>query len=65
MARWFYNRPTDRCDRHELKVANLLSRLSKRWTIRLGFYNVERVRYRERRAMMQAWPAARGWSPAT
>ncbi len=41
MARWYYNRPTDRCDRHELKVANLLSRLSKRWTIRWGFYYVD------------------------
>lgn len=41
MARWFFNRPSDRCDRHELKVANLLRRLGNRWTIRWGFYYVD------------------------
>lgn len=38
MARWFHNRPSDHCDEHEIKVARLLARLSKRWTIRWGFY---------------------------
>lgn len=38
MARWLYNRPSDHCDEHEIKVAKLLARLSKRWTIRWGFY---------------------------
>jgi hypothetical protein len=38
MARWFHNRPSDHCDEHEIKVAKLLARLSKRWTIRWGFY---------------------------
>ncbi len=38
MARWFHNRPSDRCDENEIKVARLLARLSKRWTIRWGFY---------------------------
>jgi hypothetical protein len=32
MARWFHNRPSDHCDEHEIKVAKLLSRLSKRRT---------------------------------
>lgn len=41
MARWFYNRPSDRCDASELKVANLLKKLSKRWTVRWGFYYVD------------------------
>lgn len=41
MARWFYNRPSDRCDANEIKVANQLRRLSKRWTIRWGFYYVD------------------------
>jgi hypothetical protein len=38
MARWFYNRPSECCDTAEIKVANKLRRLSKRWTIRWGFY---------------------------
>ena len=38
MARWFYNRPSECCDENEIKVANKLRRLSKRWTIRWGFY---------------------------
>ena len=38
MARWFYNRPSENCDESEIKVANKLRRLSKRWTIRWGFY---------------------------
>ena len=38
MARWFYNRPSEKCDETEIKVANKLRRLSKRWTIRWGFY---------------------------
>jgi hypothetical protein len=38
MARWFYNRPSEKCDESEIKVANKLRRLSKRWTIRWGFY---------------------------
>jgi hypothetical protein len=41
MARWFYNRPSDKCDETEIKVANKLRRLSKRWTIRWGFYYVD------------------------
>ena len=46
MARWFYNRPKDRCDINELKVANQLKRLSKRWTIRWGFYYLDNKRVR-------------------
>lgn len=38
MARWFYNRPSECCDDSEIKVATKLRRLSKRWTIRWGFY---------------------------
>ena len=38
MARWFYNRPSECCDESEVKVAYKLSRLSKRWTIRWGYY---------------------------
>jgi len=38
MARWFYNRPSDCCDKSEVKVATKLRRLSKRWVIRWGFY---------------------------
>ena len=38
MARWFYNRPSENCDESEIKVANKLRQLSKRWTIRWGFY---------------------------
>src|SRR6056297_4043240 len=38
MARWFYNRPSECCDQSEIKVATKLRRLSKRWTIRWGFY---------------------------
>ena len=38
MARWFYNRPSECCDESEVKVATKLRRLSKRWTIRWGFY---------------------------
>lgn len=38
MARWFHNRPSEHCDETEIKVAQLLARLSKRWTIRWGFY---------------------------
>lgn len=38
MARWFHNRPSEHCDEHEIKVARLLAKLSKRWTIRWGFY---------------------------
>jgi hypothetical protein len=38
MARWFYNRPSEKCDETEIKVANKLRLLSKRWTIRWGFY---------------------------
>jgi hypothetical protein len=38
MARWFYNRPSECCDVSEVKVATKLRRLSKRWTIRWGFY---------------------------
>jgi len=38
MARWFYNRPSECCDESEVKVATRLRRLSKRWTIRWGFY---------------------------
>ncbi len=38
MARWFYNRPEECCDESEVKVATKLRRLSKRWTIRWGFY---------------------------
>jgi hypothetical protein len=38
MARWHYNRPSEHCDEHEIKVAKLLARLGKRWTIRWGFY---------------------------
>ena len=38
MARWFYNRPEDCCDESEVKVATKLRRLSRRWTIRWGFY---------------------------
>ena len=41
MARWFYNRPSEKCDETEIKVANKLRRLSKRWTIRWGFYYVD------------------------
>ena len=41
MARWFYNRPSECCDKAEIKVANKLRRLSKRWTIRWGFYYVD------------------------
>ena len=41
MARWFYNRPSENCDESEIKVANKLRRLSKRWTIRWGFYYVD------------------------
>ena len=41
MARWFYNRPSECCDEAEIKVANKLRRLSKRWTIRWGFYYVD------------------------
>jgi hypothetical protein len=41
MARWFYNRPSEKCDDTEIKVANKLRRLSKRWTIRWGFYYVD------------------------
>ena len=41
MARWFYNRPSEKCDESEIKVANKLRRLSKRWTIRWGFYYVD------------------------
>lgn len=26
MARWFYNRPSEHCDEHEIKVAKLLAR---------------------------------------
>ena len=36
MARWLYNRPTEHCDEHEIKVAKLLAKLSKRWTSRWG-----------------------------
>lgn len=38
MARWFYNRPQECCDKSEMKVATKLRRLGKRWTIRWGFY---------------------------
>jgi len=38
MARWFYNRPSENCDKSEVKVATKLRRLSKRWVIRWGFY---------------------------
>jgi hypothetical protein len=38
MARWFYNRPSENCDVNEIKVAKLLARLGKRWTIRWGYY---------------------------
>lgn len=38
MARWLYNRPSEHCDESEIKVARLLAKLSKRWTIRWGFY---------------------------
>ncbi|MDF2378439.1 MAG: NERD domain-containing protein [Verrucomicrobiales bacterium] len=38
MARWYYNRPSECCDESEVKVATKLRRLSKRWTIRWGFY---------------------------
>jgi hypothetical protein len=38
MARWFHNRPSEKCDETEIKVANKLRRLGKRWTIRWGFY---------------------------
>lgn len=41
MARWFYNRPSERCDLNEIKVANSLRRLGKRWTIRWGFYYLD------------------------
>lgn len=41
MARWFYNRPSEKCDETEIKAANKLRRLSKRWTIRWGFYYVD------------------------
>lgn len=41
MARWFYNRPSEKCDGSEIKVANKLRRLSKRWTIRWGFYYLD------------------------
>jgi len=41
MARWFYNRPSECCDEAEIKVANKLRRLSRRWTIRWGFYYVD------------------------
>ena len=41
MARWFYNRPSENCDEGEIKVANKLRRLSKRWTIRWGFDYVD------------------------
>ena len=41
MARWFHNRPSEKCDDTEIKVANKLRRLSKRWTIRWGFYYVD------------------------
>lgn len=34
MARRLHNRPFDRCDENEIKVARLLARLRKRWTIR-------------------------------
>lgn len=38
MARWYYSRPEECCDESEVKVATKLRRLSKRWTIRWGFY---------------------------
>jgi len=38
MAGWLYNRPSEHCDEHEIKVAKLLAKLSKRWSIRWGFY---------------------------
>lgn len=41
MARWFHNRPSEKCGETEIKVANKLRRLSKRWTIRWGFYYVD------------------------
>ena len=38
MARWIYNRPLDRCDATELKVAKQLAKLSDEWVIRWGFF---------------------------
>lgn len=38
MARWIYHRPIEHSNEHELAVANALASLSKRWTIRWGFY---------------------------
>lgn len=38
MARWIFNRPVECSDPHERRVAELLKKLGKGWTIRWGFY---------------------------